>query len=65
MLKQEEIIKLFNDFKLAWDDYSRRFQAFWKEKILNPQVKELNDAEIDDIIRILDRNAKGNTGKVD
>jgi predicted nuclease of restriction endonuclease-like (RecB) superfamily len=73
-MKNDEVLRMFKEFKLSWDEeakaqtwdeLSRRLRVFWKEKVCNPQVKELNDAEIDEIIRILDRNAKGNAGQVD
>jgi len=47
--------------KSIWENHSNKFRQFWNEKILSKDKKELNDAEIDEIIKILDTKAKGNT----
>ncbi len=44
-----------------WREKSNEFKHFWQEKILNKAVEEIADSEIDEIVRILDRNARGNT----
>ncbi len=44
-----------------WHEKSLQFKRFWQEKILNKEVKEIADSGIDEIVRILDRNARGNT----
>jgi len=44
-----------------WNNQSKRFREFWKTKILSGDKENLNDLEIDQIIRILDRHGKGNT----
>lgn len=44
-----------------WTNQSSVFKKFWDERIMIPTGQELNDQEIDIIIRILDRNGKGNT----
>jgi hypothetical protein len=43
-----------------WADHSRKFREFWKNKILNGKPEELSELMIDEIVRILDRNGKGN-----
>ena len=69
-MKKEEIKSIFNEFLSAyneeekneiWKEHSKTFRDFWKNKVLNPSVKEINDSEVDPIIRILDRHGKGNT----
>lgn len=68
-MKKEEILRYFSDFRANYDEdisaeiwriHNKTFNDYWKGKILNDSVKELNEAELDQIIRILDRNAKGN-----
>lgn len=44
----------------VWADKSNQFQAFWNQRII-PDNGELTNDEIDEIVCILDRNAKGNT----
>jgi hypothetical protein len=44
-----------------WKDHSRKFKAFWKSKVLSKAPGPLTDEQCDEIIRILDRNGKGNT----
>jgi hypothetical protein len=43
----------------SWDKVSLKFRNFWKDKIMNNPEAELSEVEMDEIIRILDRNAKG------
>ena len=45
----------------AWRDLSQRFRWFWKGRVLQADGQPLSDAECDEVIRTLDRNAKGNT----
>ncbi|HWP31992.1 MAG TPA: endonuclease NucS domain-containing protein [Fimbriimonadales bacterium] len=61
--------QLFNSFlntydfakkDAVWAEQRDRFRQFWNDKILSPS-SELNDIELDQIIRILDRAGKGNT----
>jgi len=68
-MERSEILKLYDDFSSEfdidgedkiWEDKSKKFRDFWKDKILNDNVKELNQSEVDEIIRILDKNGKGN-----
>lgn len=44
-----------------WQSQSQQFRDFWSKKIMPGGKDELNDAEIDEIVRILDRQGKGNT----
>ena len=69
-MEKQKIIDLFNEFKTTydeeakatiWSDHSRHFREFWNTKILNRGIHDLNESEIDDIVRILDKNAKGST----
>jgi len=46
-----------------WQEQSRAFLAFWKNRIVNRNSATLLDTECDEIISFLDRNAKGNTKK--
>ena len=68
-MKKEDVVRLFNDFKasydeetadIIWSEHNKAFNDYWKDKILDDSVRELNEAELDQVIRILDRNAKGN-----
>lgn len=43
-----------------WAEHSNSFRNFWVQKIVNG-AEELQDSEIDQVVRILDRNGKGNT----
>lgn len=47
--------------KEVWTAHSHKFREFWNNVILVDTKKELNDQEIDEIVRILDRHGKGNT----
>ncbi len=69
-MNKDEIMVFYNEFlkyynqeekDALWKSQSSAFKKFWNEKVLSTDSKELNDQEIDDVIRILDRNAKGNT----
>lgn len=44
-----------------WIKHSQQFNTFWNEKILSNNDKLISDNECDEIIKILDRNGKGNT----
>ncbi|MCX6720341.1 MAG: PDDEXK nuclease domain-containing protein [Candidatus Staskawiczbacteria bacterium] len=68
-MEKEEILSLFNKFiadynteekDAIWAKQSALFRNFWNNKILVDNDKELDDAEIDEVVRILDRNGKGN-----
>ena len=45
----------------TWKELSQRFHKFWNERVLSDAAAPISDAECDEIIRILDRNGKGNT----
>jgi hypothetical protein len=46
---------------LAWQEISHRFRKLWNERVLSSDLNPLSDSECDEIVRILDRNGKGNT----
>ncbi|OGD90781.1 hypothetical protein A3D81_00780 [Candidatus Curtissbacteria bacterium RIFCSPHIGHO2_02_FULL_40_17] len=69
-MEKQELKQLFNNFlaiydveskDAIWVKQSQLFRDFWDNKILADGNSELNDAEVDQIIRILDRNGRGNT----
>jgi hypothetical protein len=45
----------------VWADHSMQFRDFWNTKIISGAAGELDDSEIDQMIRILDTHGKGNT----
>ncbi len=70
----ETLKSLFDDFikhhkeeekNNIWHKQSTEFREFWTDKIMAADTKELYDQDIDDIVRILDRNGKGNTKESD
>jgi hypothetical protein len=72
MINQDIVLKLYQDFLKdydipshieIWTTQSKKFRAFWNDKILYGKDPELNDQEIDEIVRILDSHGKGNTKK--
>jgi hypothetical protein len=44
-----------------WKSQSERFRDFWHDRIMTDRPGELDDIEIDEIVRILDRMGRGNT----
>src|SRR3989344_6575105 len=71
-MQQAEILNLYKSFletynsderDIIWQQKSNQFRKFWKEKILNLSVKQISDSEIDEVVRILDRQARGNVGQ--
>lgn len=44
-----------------WEEQSQRFSTFWKSRVLSTSSDVISDDDCDVIIRILDRNGKGNT----
>ena len=67
---KNNILDLFNEFlknydaeskDSLWLEQSLQFKNFWQDKILPHSKEDLNDAETDEIIKILDRNGRGNT----
>jgi hypothetical protein len=66
----QEVLRFFEAFaarygveekNAIWQSQSQRFRDFWNRRIMPSGRDELSDAEIDEIVRILDRNSKGNT----
>src|SRR2546426_4291111 len=49
------------DKDAIWAGHSQEFRTFWSNRVLVGGKTELDDAEIDKIVRILDKNGKGNT----
>lgn len=45
----------------TWAELSRTFRQFWKDRVMAPDDELISDDECDPVIRILDRNGKGNT----
>jgi hypothetical protein len=45
----------------VWQGLSKRFRRFWTDRVMSPQPQPITDEECDEVIRILDRNGKGNT----
>lgn len=69
-MERDQVKQLFNAFfsrydadakDAIWAKQSEQFKTFWNDKILSREKGELDDAEIDRIVRILDKNGKGNT----
>src|SRR4051812_38942481 len=46
---------------LLWQKQSAAFRNFWSNRIMAATAPKLSDEECDVIVRILDRNGKGNT----
>lgn len=44
-----------------WQELSRRFRAFWSDRVMASDTSPISDEDCDEIIKILDRNGKGNT----
>ena len=44
-----------------WGEQSERFKNFWDNKVGDSAVSEIDDEDIDDIVLLLDKNAKGST----
>ena len=42
-----------------WKRQSDVFREFWKEKIMDQSAQPITDSEIDEVVLILDKNAKG------
>jgi hypothetical protein len=45
----------------VWQKHCETFRSFWSERVLDGSSGPLTETECDAIIRILDRNGKGNT----
>jgi hypothetical protein len=46
-----------------WEIQSKQFRDFWETKIIHGPEEDLDAEELDQIIKILDRNGKGNTSE--
>ena len=55
--KKEESQRMKNSSQI-WEHHKKTFRKFWKEKILNNRSK-LTNKQMDEIIKILDFNARG------
>lgn len=69
-LNASDIHALIRDFRdhydavhmdALWMSHRDAFRRFWEDRILAERPSPLTDAECDEIIKILDRNGKGNT----
>ena len=58
-----DFLKIYDEDKMnrIWTSHSMRFKEFWKNRVIKGRSENLKDEEIDEIIKILDRNGKGNT----
>lgn len=45
----------------VWRELSERFRTFWRQRVLSDDPGPISDSDCDEVIRILDRNGKGNT----
>lgn len=45
----------------VWRELSERFKTFWRERVFSDDPSPISDDDCDEVIRILDRNGKGNT----
>jgi hypothetical protein len=70
MNNQQNFFELYQDFLAgyhsqamdnSWLALSQQFKQFWNERILSADPAPISDSDCDDIVRILDRNGKGNT----
>jgi Endonuclease NucS len=69
-MQKDQVQQLFNAFLSrydaeakdgTWAKQSQQFRDFWSDQILSRGQGELDDADIDRIVRILDKHGKGNT----
>ena len=69
-MDSSELVRKFREFQAGyseeerdriWQEHSAQFRAFWAQKIMDSKSPEPTEAEIDQVVRILDTNAKGNT----
>jgi len=45
----------------TWADLSNTFRTFWDNRVMSPDQEPISDDDCDRVIRVLDRNGKGNT----
>jgi len=69
-ISQEQVRNLLAQFKEGydvvekdgvWSNLSNKFRSFWNDRVMTAG-EQIEDSEIDPIIRILDWNAKGHSG---
>lgn len=46
-------------YKKIWNEQSKRFGEFWRDRILKRDTLELSESEIDEVLLILDSKARG------
>lgn len=44
----------------VWTELSNQFREFWSQKVMSDDASPISDVDCDKIIKILDRNGKGN-----
>ncbi len=68
-MKTDLLKKLYQEFIASydakekdgiWKEHSETFRKFWENKIAKGLPEELSDGDIDVILKILDKHAKGN-----
>ena len=71
-MKEQAVHEMFNKFmaeydaeskSTIWSEQSKTFKKFWTNKIISCKPENLTDDDIDVVVKILDRNGKGNTKK--
>jgi len=71
-MDKSEILAQFQDFLTGynavekdelWQQQSHAFKTFWNQAVLNDGIKELGDSEIDNVIKFIDKHARGNTAQ--
>ena len=69
-MEKEQLKEIFNNFlinydletkDIIWEKQSNLFRDFWNNRVMSGQKEDLSDSEIDEVVKILDRNGKGNT----
>ena len=68
-MESNEVLKRFKDFQAQypeeekdaiWKSHSARFRDFWTQRIVDQKSLVASEVEVDQVVRILDRNGKGN-----
>jgi hypothetical protein len=71
-MDNQQVVSRFREFQTRypeeekdaiWKKLSSQFREFWSDRILNQASAEPGEAEIDQVVRILDVHAKGNTSR--
>jgi hypothetical protein len=44
----------------AWTEQSAKFREFWSSRVMGADTEQISDEDCDKVIKILDRNGKGN-----